>query len=254
MIFSSGTKKPKIHSSAYVAPTAVVSGDVTIEAGCAILHGAVVTAEGAPIAIGAECVIMEQAVVKSSGGSALNFPVRIGERCIVGPHAYVVGASISAGCFIASGARIFNGARIGERSSVALGATVHISTVVAPGTRVPMQHIAYGDPARIVSPEHAAEVHEALNFFETVFNLEAGEDVRAQAATAYARFLRKAHAQDAPVGDGTHTTKSSPRRSAGDEPPKAQIAEVDGVVDAMMLELQEMEHRRAESLKKKPSR
>ena len=254
MIFSSGTKKPKIHSSAYVAPTATVGGDVTIEAGCAILHGAVITAEGAPIAIGAGCVIMEQAVVKSSGGSALNFPVRIGESCIVGPHAYVVGATIAAGCFIAGGARIFNGAQIGERSSIALGAIVHISTVLEAGARVPMQHIAYGNPAQILPPDRAPEIHDRLAFFETVFNLEAGDDVRAQAASAYARFLRKTHAQDALVGDGTHTTKSTPRRSIGEEPPKQQIAQVDGVVDAMMLELQEMEHRRRESLKKKPPR
>lgn len=239
MILSSSTKSPKIDASAYVAPTATVSGDVSIGAGCAILHGAVVVSEGAPIAIGAECVIMENAVVKASGGSALNFPTSIGAKCIVGPHAYIVGATIAAGCFIASGARVFNGAQIGERSSVALGGIVHIASVLAPGTRVPMQHIAFGDPAHIVAPEHAAEVHERLNFFATVFNLEASDDVRARAAAAYAKFLRKTHAQDAPVGDGTHVTKKVPERAP-------DIAVTDGVVDAMMLELQRME-----SLRKK---
>ncbi len=49
MILSSGTKKPKIHSSAYVAPTATIAGDVTIGADCAVLHGAVIIAEGAPV-------------------------------------------------------------------------------------------------------------------------------------------------------------------------------------------------------------
>ncbi len=52
MILSSGTKKPKIHSSAYVAPGAVIGGDVTIGPGCAMLHGAVITSEGAPVTIG----------------------------------------------------------------------------------------------------------------------------------------------------------------------------------------------------------
>ena len=102
MIFSSGTKRPKIHSSAYVAPSALLSGDVTIAAGCAVLHGAVITAEGASITIGEGSVIMEQAVLKASGGSALSFPLTIGKNCIVGPHAYVVGASIGDGCFVAS--------------------------------------------------------------------------------------------------------------------------------------------------------
>ena len=53
MILSSGTKRPKIHSSAYVAPTATVAGEVTIGAESAVLHGAVITSEGAPVAIGA---------------------------------------------------------------------------------------------------------------------------------------------------------------------------------------------------------
>ena len=235
MILSSSTKKPSIDASAYVAPTATISGDVTIGAGCAILHGAIVVAEGAPITLGTECVIMENAVVKASGGSIVRFPTTIGARCIVGPHAYIVGASIGDGCFIASGARVFNGAQIGERSSVALGAIVHISTKVEPGTRVPMQHIAYGNPGKIVAPEHAPEVHERLDFFESVFNLEASDDVRAKAAASYARFLRKTHAQDAPVGDGTHRTK----KNADAKPPDIPVT--DDVVDAMMLELQRME-------------
>ena len=251
MIYSSGTQKPKIHSSAYVAPTATVSGEVTVGPGCAVLHGAVITAEGAPIALGADTVIMENAVVKSSGGSVLNFPVTIGEKCIVGPHAYVVGATIGNGCYIAAGARVFNGAKLADHTSVALGGIVHVKTHLRKDMRVPMNHIAFGDPATIVGPDRAAEVHEKLDFFESVFNLEPSDDVRARAAQSYAKFLRKAHAQDALVGDGSHVTKVAPRRSA-EEPPQQQMTQVDGVVDAMMMELQELEHRRKESLKKKP--
>jgi carbonic anhydrase/acetyltransferase-like protein (isoleucine patch superfamily) len=114
MIFSSGTSKPKIHSSAYVAPTAVISGDVEIGSGCAILHGAVITAEGAPVRIGSDTVIMENAVLKASGGSASTFPLAIGERCIVGPGAYVVGATVGEGCFVAGGSRVGNGERLAD--------------------------------------------------------------------------------------------------------------------------------------------
>ena len=119
MILSSGTKKPKIHPSAYVAPTAAVSGDVTIGSGCAILHGAIITSEGAPVTIGADCVIMEHAVVKASGGTALQFPVTIGERCMVGSHALVVGATLQKGCAIGSGARVYNGVTIQSNTRVA---------------------------------------------------------------------------------------------------------------------------------------
>jgi carbonic anhydrase/acetyltransferase-like protein (isoleucine patch superfamily) len=247
MIVSSNTKKPKIHSSAYVASSATISGDVTIGADCAVLHGAIIVAEGAPVTIGAETVVMENAVLKASGGSAISFPLAIGNRCIVGPQAYVVGATVGNGCFIASGAKIFNGATLEDGSGVALGAIVHVNTRLTKGASVPMQHIALGNPATIYPPDKAAEAQAKLNFYADVFNIEGGDDVRAQAAQTYAKFLRKIHAQDKTLDEHKNVTPP-PRR--GDEPPPTQSADVGGVVDAMMLELQEMEHRRQEALKK----
>ncbi|HTU70802.1 MAG TPA: gamma carbonic anhydrase family protein [Candidatus Baltobacteraceae bacterium] len=252
MILSSGTKKPKIHPSAYIAPSATISGEVTVGQGCAILHGAVIVAEGAPLTLGADCVVMENAVIKASGGSATRFPVKIGDRCIVGPHAYVVGATIGSGCFIASGSRVFNGAVMEDGSGVALGGIVHVNARLLKNASVPMQHIAYGNPAKIVPPEKAPEAARDLQFYENVFNIDSGEGARAKAAQAYAQFLRKAHAQDAVLD--AHANKAPARRSAGEEPPKQQTTEVDTVVDAMMLELQEMEMKRQEALKKKPKR
>ena len=217
MILSSGSKKPKIHASAYVAPTATISGDVTIGSGCAVLHGAIITAEGAPVTIGSECVIMEHAVIKSSGGSALKFPVTIGERSMVGPHAYVSGATLQKGCAIGSGARIYN------------GVTIQSNTRVAPN--------AVKEPAG--------------DFNEAVFNIETAPDANAKAALAYAQFLRKTHGQDT-VLDAHVAAAPEPRRE--DKNTLAAPVEADTVVDVMMLELQEMEARRREALKNKPKR
>ena len=252
MILSSGTKKPKVHSSAYVAPTATIAGDVTIEAGCAVLHGAVLTAEGAPLRIGSGTVVMENAVVKSSGGSVLQFPCTIGNRCIVGPHAYVVGATVGDGCFIAAGTKIFNGATLEDGSGVALGGIVHVKSRLRKGQSVPMQHIALGDPAAIHPPEKAPELHAQIDFFADVFNIEGGEGARARAAEAYAKFLRKAHAQDTVLSE--HRNAKPPPRRSGEEPPPTQVAEVDKVQDVMMLELQEMEQRRQASIKRQQGR
>lgn len=248
MILSSGTKRPKIHSSAYVAPTATIAGDVTIGAECAVLHGAVITAEGAPVTVGPGSVIMENAVLKASGGSALQYPLTIGSRCIVGPHAYIVGADVGDGCFIASGAKIFNGARLEEGSGVALDGIVHVKARLAAGASVPMQHIAYGDPATIAPPEKAPEIHAKIDFFASVFNLEPGEAVRARAAETYAKFLRKTHAQDAALEQ--HRNLKPPPRRSGEEPPRTQATQVDKVVDVMMLELEEMEHRRRQAIER----
>ena len=248
MIVSSNTKRPKIHSSAYVAPSATVSGDVTIGSGCAVLHGVVITSEGAPLTIGEQTVVMENAVLRASGGSALSFPLKVGSRCIIGPQAYVVGATIGDGCFIASGAKIFNGATLERGSGVALNGIVHVNSRLRAGESVPMDHIAHGDPATIYPPEKAPEIHAKINFYSDVFNLDPGDDVRARAAETYAKFLRKAHAQDVAL-DEHRSTKPVPRR-AGEEPPPTQATEVDKVVDVMMLELEEMEHRRQQAIKR----
>jgi carbonic anhydrase/acetyltransferase-like protein (isoleucine patch superfamily) len=251
MIFSNAGKKPKIHSSAYVAPTATVSGDVTIGPGTAILHGAIVTAEGAPVSIGSDCVVMENAVVKASGGGAMQFPVKIADACIVGPSAYVVGATIGKGCFVASGARVFNNAVMEDGSGVALGGIVHVNAHLVKNSSVPMQHIAVGNPARIFPPEKATEAARDLEFYENVFNIPSGDGAREKAARAYSHFLRKQHGKDSPLDAHENVAPGARRRESDDL--KAPV-EADTVVDVMMLELQEMEARRREALKNKPKR
>jgi len=250
MIVSSGTKKPNIHASAYVAPTATVSGDVTIEEGCAVLFGAVLSAEGAPLVVGANSVVMENAVLKSSGGKAIQFPCSIGESCIIGPGAYIVGATIEPGAFIASNARVFNGATIEEGVSVAIGAIVHVNTRVKTGQHVPMLNIAHGDPATIYSPRLAEEVHGKMHFFQDVFNLPDSDDVRAKAAGNYSKFLRKTHAQDASIADAPKkpAPKGPPRKT--EEPPPTQATEVEKVVDVMFLELEEARLRREAAIER----
>lgn len=252
MIVSSDAKKPKIHLSSYVAPSATIAGDVTIASGCAVLHGAVIVAEGAPVTIGSDTVIMENAVLKASGGSILQFPLSVGERCIVGPHAFVVGATIGNGCLVASGAKIFNGATLEDGSDVAAGGIVHVNARLPRGAGVPMHHVAQGDPATIYPPESAAGARVPADFYRTVFNLEPGDDANARAAETYAKFLRKAHARDAALGEHRHD-KPSPRRS-GEEPPPTQVTQVDKVVDVMMFELEEMERRRQEAIKRQKER
>ena len=57
---------PSVHPDAYVAPTAVLSGQVSVGAGSCVMHGAVLTADGGPVEVGANCVIMEHAVLRGT--------------------------------------------------------------------------------------------------------------------------------------------------------------------------------------------
>ncbi len=244
MIVSSNAKKPQIHAGAYVAPSAVLSGDVTIEEGCAVLHGAVIVAEGAPVTLGANSVVMENAVLRASGGKAMQFPLNIGQSCMIGPTAYVVGATLEPGVFIATGAKVFNGATIEENTSVALGGIVHVNTHLKSGQHVPMQHIAFGNPAQVYPPERAGELRERLQFFESVFNMPAEPEVRAKATAAYAKFLRKTHAQDGIIVEMAKKPPSKAIGKTAPEPAATQSQDVGKVVDVMFLELHEAEMRR----------
>jgi carbonic anhydrase/acetyltransferase-like protein (isoleucine patch superfamily) len=67
---------------AWIAPTAVLSGRVRVGPGSCVLHGAVLTDDGGPVEVGANCVIMEHAVVRGTP----RHPVSIGDHVLAGPQ------------------------------------------------------------------------------------------------------------------------------------------------------------------------
>jgi len=167
-------KSPLIDPSAYVAPNAVLCGDVTVGPGARIMFGAQVIAEGGSIRIGRECIVMENAVLRSSPAHHLS----IGDNCLVGPNAHVVGSTIEEEVFLATGCAVFHGSHIGKGTEVRINGVVHLKTRLAPGTTVPIGWVAVGDPAQIFpASEHEAiwKVQEPLNFPLTVYGFERSE-------------------------------------------------------------------------------
>ncbi|MGB4136311.1 MAG: gamma carbonic anhydrase family protein, partial [Microbacterium sp.] len=120
MIYEHLGARPRIHDSAVVAPTAVVSGDVEIGPDCQVLHGAVITAEGGPIVLGEHVIVMENALIRATAADA----VHIGAHSLLGTLSSVAGADIGEESFLASGARVFNGARVGARCEIRVNAIV----------------------------------------------------------------------------------------------------------------------------------
>jgi carbonic anhydrase/acetyltransferase-like protein (isoleucine patch superfamily) len=194
---------PLVHPDAYIAPTAVLSGQVRVGPGSCVLHGAVLAADGGPVEIGASCVVMEHAVLRGTA----RHPLAVGDHVLAGPHSYLTGCTIADEVFIATGAMVFNGAQMGRASSVALGGTVHIGCVVPPGTRIPIGWVAVGDPARLYAAGEAdsirAGLEEAGGFLPFVFGTSPaagrGEQMRT-AMQRYASFLSRSHSGDEPVG------------------------------------------------------
>ena len=191
MILEHQGRRPRLHPSAYVAPTAVVCGDVVVGENTRILFGAVITAENGSIEIGSQCVIIENAVVRASS----RHPVRIGNHVLVGPHAHLTGCTVEDDVFIATGASIFNLARLGARSEVRINGIVHVRSVLPPDATVPIGWVAVGDPVQMFpTAEHEKiwQVLKPLHFPRTVFGLERpapGETLMPELTRRYARAL-----------------------------------------------------------------
>lgn len=190
MILEHRGKRPTIHDSAYVAPTAVVCGDVTIGEHSRVLFGAVIVAEGGPVTIGSYVIVMEQAVIRGTP----RHPARVGNHVFVGPHGHLTGCTVDDDVFLATGVAILNGARVGGRAQVRNNGVVHVGAHLLPGAIVPIGWIAVSDPAQIIPPQELERIWsgEQDTFPLTVFGLErapARESVMPQITQRYARVL-----------------------------------------------------------------
>jgi carbonic anhydrase/acetyltransferase-like protein (isoleucine patch superfamily) len=170
MIIEHRGASPEIDPTAYVAPNAVVCGDVRVGPDARILFGAVVTAEDGRVEIGARCVVMENALIRARAAH----PVVLGDDVLVGPHAHVNGAVVGEGTFLATGASLFPGVKLGRGVEVRINGVVHVNTVLAPGEVVPIGWIAAGDPAQLFPPDRHDElwaVQRELDFPGTVYGV-----------------------------------------------------------------------------------
>ena len=189
-------KSPSVHPSAYVAPTAVLCGDVVVGPDARILFGAVLTAEDGRVEVGARCVVMENALVRGRAKT----PVVLGDDVLVGPHAHVNGAVVGEGSFLATGCALFPGVRLGRGVEVRIHGVVHVNTMLEDGAMVPIGWVAVGDPAQILPPgEHDAiwAVQEGLDFPGTVYGLPRDAPARERMERQAAWFA--AHREDREV-------------------------------------------------------
>ena len=144
---------PAVDPQAWLAPTAVLVGDVAVAAAASISYGTVVRGDRAAVSIGEAANIQDNVVVHT----ALNCPAVIGPGVTVGPGAVVHGCHIEADCLIGINATVLNGAVIGEGSLVAPGA------VILEGTRVPPRSLVAGIPGRVrrpLTPEEFDKIKE----------------------------------------------------------------------------------------------
>lgn len=195
MLIEHDGKRPRIHATARIAPNAVVCGDVTIGAHTSIGFGAVLTAETGPVSVGERCVVMEHAVLRGTSRA----PLEVGDSVLIGPHAHLSGCRLAEEVFIATNASVFPHARIGARSTIRIGAVVHIRTVLPAGCSLPILWVAVGDPPELYPPhddERMLAHLRRLDFVSTVFGLESGDrSYMPEAMRRYTRALAR-HGED----------------------------------------------------------
>src|SRR6476661_6428162 len=142
MEFELGGRRPKVHPDAYIAPTAVLIGDVDIGAGASVWFGAVLRGDEAQIKVGEGANIQDNAVLHC----ARNLPTVIEDDASVGHSAQLEGCVVERGAVVGMGATMLQRSRLGAGSLLAAGA------VLAEGKTVPAGHMAAGVPAAVKKP------------------------------------------------------------------------------------------------------
>ncbi|PYN97065.1 MAG: gamma carbonic anhydrase family protein [Candidatus Rokuibacteriota bacterium] len=141
-LFSFEGKTPRVHPTAFVAPTAVLIGDVTIEENASVWYNAVLRADFGPIVVRRGANVQDCAVVHVTSA----YSVEIGAGATIGHTCVVHGATIAEEALVGNGSTVLDGARIGVRAMVAAGA------LVTPGTDIPDGMLALGAPAKVKGP------------------------------------------------------------------------------------------------------
>lgn len=132
-------RRPKVHPSAFVAPTATLIGDVEVGEESSIWFGAVLRGDNGPIRVGARTSVQDNAVIHVSEGCT----TIIGDGVTIGHAAVMEDCTIGDGALIGSNAVVLNGATVGRETLVAAG------SVVAANDRIPDRVVAAGAPAKV---------------------------------------------------------------------------------------------------------
>jgi carbonic anhydrase/acetyltransferase-like protein (isoleucine patch superfamily) len=167
-----GGTSPHVSESAWIAPTAMVIGDVEVSDSASVFYGAVLRGDTDAIRIGPSTNLQDNVVVHCDRG----VPTTVGARVSVGHAAVLHGCTIEDDCLIGMGAIVMNRAVIGRESLVAAGAVVPQDAVIPP------RSLVAGVPAKVrreLTDDEVAALHgNASRYLEYAANhaaIDAGD-------------------------------------------------------------------------------
>jgi carbonic anhydrase/acetyltransferase-like protein (isoleucine patch superfamily) len=130
---------PVVEPGAWLAPTVVLVGQVTVRAGASIWFGSVLRAEAGTIEVGPDANIQDNSVLHTDDGLHL----RVGRNTSVGHGVVLHGCTVGDDVVVGMGSRVLNRAVIGSESLLAAGA------VVLEGRETPPRSLLAGVPAKV---------------------------------------------------------------------------------------------------------
>ena len=163
--------RPKIAGDAFVAPGAVVIGDVEIGPGANVWFGCILRGDVNTIRVGARANVQDGTIVHVNGGDG---PTFIGAGVVIGHKCLIHACTLEDGAFIGMGATVLDNAVVEGGAMVAAGA------MVTPGKRVPRGQLWAGRPAkpfRDLGPEDDART-QATNEHYHALAMEYREALR----------------------------------------------------------------------------
>jgi carbonic anhydrase/acetyltransferase-like protein (isoleucine patch superfamily) len=134
--------RPVVAHDAFIAPTATLIGDVTIESGASVWYGAVLRGDEGPIVVRRDANVQDLSLLHCPPGVT----TEVGPGATVAHQCVVHGAIVEEEALVANGCVVLDGARIGSRSLVAA------LSVVSPGAVIPPGVLAAGSPAVVKRP------------------------------------------------------------------------------------------------------
>lgn len=147
----------------WVAPSAAVIGEVTLEEDVSIWFGAVLRGDNEPIRLGAGTNIQEHVMIHTDP----NFPCTVGPNCTIGHRAILHGCTLGKDCLVGMGAIVLNGAKLGDNCLVGAGA------LVPEGREIPDNSLVLGAPGKVVrnvSEEHITMIKRAGASYRARYN------------------------------------------------------------------------------------
>ncbi len=138
-LFEYEGKRPVIADDAWIAPTATLIGDVTIESGASIWYGATLRGDDGPIVVREGANVQDGTVIHTTP----DVTTEIGVRATVAHQCMIHGAVLEEEALVGNGCVVLDGARIGARSMIAA------MSLVQPGVQIPPGVLAAGVPAQV---------------------------------------------------------------------------------------------------------